>query len=103
MEPLYVVLFQKPDDLTGLCVSVQLRFLENRLPIESDFETTPARWNQLDVPVGPSVPELSRQTGGSRLIVSKSAVFDADFHACRCNACRCDAKEFDFAAVPIPG
>jgi len=68
-------------------VPVKLRFLKNWYTVRHDFEPPAPRGDQLDVCGGPSVPELSRQTGGSWLVISEGAVFDSDLHASRCNAC----------------
>src|SRR5437867_10294091 len=67
-------------DLARSCVSPEPRLFENRHSIQYNFEASGARWNQLDLRVGIPLPHLSRQTGGSRLVVSKSAVFDRDLH-----------------------
>jgi hypothetical protein len=52
-----------------------------------NFEAPASRRNQFDLGGRPAILELSRQTGGSGLVVSKRAVFDCDSHAARCNAC----------------
>ena len=67
-------------DLARFDVPAELRFLEYRLAVAEDFEPPVPRRNQINFYTGIVVPELSRQTGGSGLVVSKSAVFDADFH-----------------------
>ena len=61
-------------------MSSESRFFEDRNFIHNDLEPPAARWNQLDLRFGITLPHLSRQTGGSRFIVSKRAVFDGDFH-----------------------
>ena len=73
-------LFEKPDNFATLRVTVKFGFLEYRNAVETHFEPPASRWNQLDSSIGPSRTYLSRQPGGSGLIVSKSAVFDRDFH-----------------------
>ena len=57
-----------------------LRFLEDGLAIADDLEAAAARWDQLHVRLGKACLDLSRQTGGSWMVASDSAVFDADFH-----------------------
>jgi len=55
-------------------------FLEHRRSIDGDFKSSAARSDELDLRLGITIPHLSRQTGGSGLIVSNGAVFDFDFH-----------------------
>jgi hypothetical protein len=61
-------------------VSAQLRFLEYRLPIDAHLKSPAAGADQLQLGVGEPVPNVSRQTGGSRLVVSNDAILDADLH-----------------------
>ena len=72
--------FDQPCNFAGLCMASEFRFLENRSAVDKDFETTAARGNQFDARIRIFLVELSRQTGGSGLVVSKSAVFDGDVH-----------------------
>ena len=72
--------FQKGDDFSRPGVSLQLGLLENRDPVAQHLEPAASRRNQLDLDRRKPVPELSRQTGGSGLVVSKSAVLDRDVH-----------------------
>ena len=58
----------------------ELRFFEDRITVAEHLESPFAGRNQLDLDAGIMIPELSRQTGGSGLVVSKSTVLDADFH-----------------------
>ena len=67
-------------DLPGFGVSPEPRFLEYWYTVTDDFEPAAPRRDQLDLDPRVVVPELSRQTGGSGLVVSKGAVLDADFH-----------------------
>ena len=67
-------------DLARSRVPSESRFFKNRSFIHDDFEPSAAGWNQLDLRVRIPLPHLSRQTGGSWLVVSKSAVFDRDLH-----------------------
>lgn len=80
MEPLGFAPFDQPHDLAGFRMAMELRFLENRHPVYYNLKAPTPRRDQIDVRGGPLISELSRQTGGSRLIVSKHAVFDRDFH-----------------------
>ena len=72
--------FDQPHDLARFSVAMELRFLKNRNAVYYNLKASTPRRYQLDVRGGPVISELSRQTGGSRLIVSKRAVFDRDFH-----------------------
>jgi hypothetical protein len=63
-----------------MSVSVELRLLENRYAVAADLEPSATGRDQLDLGVGPLFGELSRQPGGSGLIVSKSAVLYRDLH-----------------------
>ena len=67
-------------DLARSRVSAEPRLFEDRHSIQHHFEPSASRWNQLDLCVRIPLPRLSRQTGGSWLIVSKSTVFDGDLH-----------------------
>ena len=71
---------EKFSDFARFDVPAELRFLEYRFTVAEDFEPPAARRNQINFYAGIVVPELSRQTGGSGLVVSKSAVLDADLH-----------------------
>jgi hypothetical protein len=62
-------------------VATCLRFLIDRDAVTDDLETSPAGRNELDIGVRVVPANLSRQTDGSGLVASKSAVFDGDFHA----------------------
>jgi hypothetical protein len=65
-------------------VPVQLRFLKDRDAVAYDLETATPRRDQLDLGVRPSLRQLRRQPGSAWLVVSKSAVFDRDFHRFAC-------------------
>jgi hypothetical protein len=56
------------------------RFLEYGLSVGDHLETSSPRRDHLQLGVGEALPDLSRQTGGSRLVVSNDAIFDADLH-----------------------
>jgi hypothetical protein len=68
-------------DLAGARVPVELRLLEDRRAVAQDLEPSPAGWDQFYLCRREVVAYLGRQTGGPWFVVSKSAVFDADFHA----------------------
>jgi OmpA family protein/thrombospondin type 3 repeat protein len=53
---------------------------EKQLVVDGDLKYTTGRRNQLHVDAWNPVPQLSRQTDGSRLVVSNDAVFDANTH-----------------------
>lgn len=67
-------------DLAGFRVAPQLRLLEDRPLIHNHLEATAPRWDQFDRRLGVTFPKLSRQTGGSGLVVSIRAVLDGDGH-----------------------
>jgi hypothetical protein len=71
---------QEVGDLARLRVAAQLRFLINRNTVDCHLKSAAARRNHLDRRLGITLPQLSRQTGGSGLIVSNSAVLDPDRH-----------------------
>lgn len=73
-------LSEQTDNLALFGVPAKLRLLENGNAIARHFEPPASRRNQLYLRIRPGLPDLSRQTDGSRLIVSKRAVFDRDFH-----------------------
>jgi hypothetical protein len=66
--------------LSRLSVTAKLRLLEDRGPIEDDFEPTASRGNELDLRTGVCLPNVSRQTDGPRFVVSGGAVLDGDTH-----------------------
>jgi hypothetical protein len=68
-------------------VPIELRLFKNRNAVEANFKASATGRDHLDDCIRPPILELSRQTGGSGLVVSNNAVFDRDFHICRCNAC----------------
>jgi hypothetical protein len=55
-------------------------FLVDGLSVAEDFEAAAPRRNHLQLRVGKTLANLSRQTGSSRLVVSNNAIFDADLH-----------------------
>jgi hypothetical protein len=54
------------------------RFLVDRDAIAHDLESTALRRYHLDFGIGETRPNLSRQTGGSGLVVSNDTILDAD-------------------------
>lgn len=71
---------EQTHDFARLRVPMQLRFLEDRLAIDCDFKAPTGARQQADVGANKCFPNLGRQTGGPRLVVSKRTVFDADLH-----------------------
>ena len=67
-------------DFARLRVAPQPGFLEYGRPVHHDFEPAPTRRDQIDGRRRIALPEFSRQTGGSWLVVSNGAVFDLDVH-----------------------
>jgi hypothetical protein len=60
--------------------------------VHRHFEYAARRGNQLDVGIGDLPLQLSRQTGGSGLVISDDAILDGDPHA-RLRASRGRASE----------
>lgn len=73
--------FQRGNNFARLGVPTQLRFFENRDAIGHDFETTTSRRNHLQLRRRKTLSNFCRQTGGTWLVVSNDAVFDADLHS----------------------
>jgi hypothetical protein len=61
-------------------VPTELGLLEHRLSVGDHLESAASRRGHLQLGVGEALTNLSRQTGGSRLVVSDDAVLDADLH-----------------------
>src|SRR5258705_11821841 len=76
-------LFEERQDFTRLGVAPRPRFLVHGFPVAKYFEAAASRRNHLQVRLGKTLANLSRQTGGSRLVVSNDAIFDADLHSAR--------------------
>ena len=53
---------------------------EEEVAVHHDFENAAGRGGQLDLDAGEMLLQLSRQTGGSWLVVSNDAEFDANSH-----------------------
>jgi len=54
---------------------------EHRAPVNFDLKHAARRLDQLDIGVRVGFPDLGRQTGGPRFVVSDHAVFDSDAHS----------------------
>jgi hypothetical protein len=57
------------------------RFLVNRFAVTHDLESATPRRNHFDLHFGKTRANLSRQTGGSGLVVSNDTILDADQEA----------------------
>jgi hypothetical protein len=69
-------------NLRRLRVPAERLLGKDQVPVHGDLEDAPGGRDQPDLGVGDVLFQLSRQTGGSRLIVSDDAVLDDDPHAC---------------------
>ena len=67
-------------DFARLGVAPQPGFLEYGRTVQQDFEPASTRRDQIDGRRWITLPQLSRQTGGSGLVVSNRAVFDLNVH-----------------------
>src|SRR5688572_3070732 len=72
--------FEKPDNLTPGRVPLETRLFEDRHAIMQDLETAAARGDQIDLEIRKPLLQLSRQTGGSGLVVSNRAILYRDPH-----------------------
>ncbi len=54
---------------------------EQESPVDRHIEHAARGFHKADVGVGKGLLQLSRQTGGSGLVVSDDAVLDRDLHA----------------------
>jgi hypothetical protein len=73
----------RPDqshDLPRLGVPAKRPLGEHQPAVHGHLEHPAGGGDEADVAVGKLLPELSRQTGGSRLVVSDDAVFDDGVH-----------------------
>jgi hypothetical protein len=64
-------------------MATQFRFFEDWPAVANDFEPAAPRLDQFYICFGKALTNLSRQTGGSRFVVSNDAVFYADIHFVR--------------------
>jgi hypothetical protein len=62
------------------------------MSIHRDFESSSAGRNHLEFGSRVKISELSRQTGGSGLVVSNCAIFDSDIHMV-CNVVEVPVKD----------
>jgi hypothetical protein len=67
-------------NLSRFGVAPERLFREYELPVHGHLEHPAGGGHQPDVGVGKDVPQLSRQTGGSVLVISDNAVFDDHAH-----------------------
>jgi hypothetical protein len=72
--------FQQGKHLPGFRVPPQPEFGEDERPGSGDFKCTTRTLHQLDFGVRVFLSDLSRQTGGPRLVVSSHAVLNSDLH-----------------------
>jgi hypothetical protein len=63
-------------------VAPHLLLGEEQVSVHRHLEHAPGGRCQLDLDAGEVLLQLSRQTGGSWLVVSNDAVFDPDAHRC---------------------
>jgi hypothetical protein len=68
------------DDLFRLGMAARRRLGKEGTAVHCDLENATRGSHQLDLHIGKLPLQLSRQTGGSGLVVSDDAVFDADMH-----------------------
>src|SRR5512147_1216747 len=68
------------DDLPRLRVAPKGLFGEDQVSVHRDLEDAAGRGHQAHLGVGQFLLQLSRQTGGSRLVISDDAVLDDDPH-----------------------
>jgi hypothetical protein len=54
---------------------------EHQLAVDRHLEKTSGRLDQADLGFGKGLFQLSRQTGGSRLVVSDNAILDRHMHS----------------------
>src|SRR6185503_17147735 len=71
---------EQPKDFAGTRVPIELGLLEDGLSVPDHLEPALAGRDQLNVRVGKRASNFRRQTDGSRLVVSKRAVFDRYAH-----------------------
>ena len=68
-------------DLSRFRMPAKFELRENEIPIDGHLEGARRRFDQTHVGTGVVIAKLSRQTGGSRFVVSDDAVLDGDNHA----------------------
>ena len=70
---------------------------EDALAVDLDFKDAAGRLDQAHFGVGKGIPDLGRQTGGPRFVVSDDAVFDRDGHGGKVVALDTPRHGADFA------
>jgi hypothetical protein len=70
----------QPDHFTRRGMAARLPLGEDALAVHIDVEDAARGADHLDLDAGKLLLQLSRQTGGSGLVVSDDAVFDPDVH-----------------------
>jgi hypothetical protein len=68
-------------DLPRLDVAAERLLGEDEAAVNRHVEDPARRWHEADFGIGKGLFQLSRQTGGSGLVVSNDAVLDRDEHA----------------------
>ena len=68
-------------DLSRLGVAAERLLGKDEIAVHRDLEDAPGRRHQADIGLRVGLLQLSRQTGGSGLVVSDDAVLDHDAHA----------------------
>ena len=74
-------LVDEAQHFTRLRVAAELRLLEDRHAVEHDLEPAASGWTHGDLGAGMAFTNGSRQTDGTRFVVSNDAVLDRDVHA----------------------
>jgi len=74
-------LLEELQHLAGLGVPPERLLGEDAAAVDLNLEHPARGLDQLDLGLGIRLANLSRQTGGSRLVVSDDAVFDRHAHA----------------------
>jgi len=69
------------DDFSRLGVTAERALGKDELGVHSHLEHAPGRRDQPNFRVRIPLLQLSRQTGGSRLVVSDDTILDDDAHA----------------------
>jgi len=61
-------------------VPAEPKLRKNQVAVDADLERAAGALNELDGRFGINLANLSRQTGGSRFVVSDDAVLNSDLH-----------------------
>jgi hypothetical protein len=70
----------QPQHFAGLGVAPQGQLGEYELPVDCHLEGAAGAFHQPNPGIGEALPDLGRQTGSPRLVVSDDAVLDRDLH-----------------------